>query len=326
MKKRILITDTLFIFDFHVKKLEKAGFQIERLEKLKASESELIAAIKGVHGYILGGIETVTEPVVQAADELEAICFTGSGYSEFIPAHEAATHKGIAITTAKGANATDVAEFTVGMVFEMVRNFPLLRTRNNVKGNTFYTARRMKSLTAGVIGYGGVGSEVARILRGIGMTVLVHSRNKPARLGSGISSVSLAELLEKSDIVSVHVNKLHGTNVLGRSQLDLMKKGAILINAAFPEAVDAESLLEKIKAKEIRAAFDAPAHGDFSGCEVGYYNFSNAQTAFNTQEALTDTSDRCTNSIINLLTKGDDEDVVNDFKKYREGTDKSKAG
>jgi phosphoglycerate dehydrogenase-like enzyme len=317
MKKRILVTDSLFIFDSHVKRLEGAGFQVERLEKLKASEPELIAALKGVHGYILGGIENVTAPVIQAADALEAICFTGSGYSEFIPAHEEATRKGIAITAAKGANAIDVAEFTVGLMFEMIRNFPLLRSRNQAKGNSFYTARRMRGLTVGVIGYGRIGSEVARIARALGMNVLVHSRKTSGNLPAGIRFVEMSELLKNSDIVTLHVNKIHGNNVLGKSELALMKKGAILINAAFADAVDSEALLEKIKAKEIRAAFDEPAHGDFSECEIGNYNFSNGQTAFNTQEALSDTSDRCTNSIINLLTVGNDADVVNDFKKYR---------
>ena len=318
MKKRILITDSLFIFDAHVKRLESAGFQVERLEKLKATESELIAALKGVHGYILGGIENVTAPVIQAVDSLEAICFTGSGYSEFIPAHEEATRKGIAITAAKGANALDVAEFAVGLIFEMVLgNFPLLRSRNQAKGNSFYTARRMRGLTVGVIGYGRIGLEVARLTHALGMNVLVHSRKNPGNLPAGIHSVEMSELLTKSDIVTIHVNKIHGNKVLGKSELASMKKGAILINAAFADAVDNEALLEKIKAKEIRAAFDEPAHGNFSECEIGNYNFSNGQTAFNTQEALSDTSDRCTNSIINLLTKGEDADVVNDFKKHR---------
>jgi D-3-phosphoglycerate dehydrogenase len=317
MKKHILITDSLFIFDSHVKRLESAGFQVERLEKLKATESELIAALKGVHGYILGGIENVTTPVIQAADSLEAICFTGSGYSEFIPAHEEATRKGIAITAAKGANAIDVAEFAVGLMFETVRNFPLLRSRNQAKGNSFYTARRMRGLTVGVIGYGRIGSEVARLAQGLGMNVLVHSRKTSGNLPAGVQFAELSTLLAKSDVITLHVNKIHGNKVLGKGELAMMKKGAVLINAAFADAVDSEALLAKIKAKEIRAAFDEPAHGDFSECEIGYYNFSNGQTAFNTQEALSDTSDRCTNSIINLLTKGQDADVVNDFNKYR---------
>jgi D-3-phosphoglycerate dehydrogenase len=319
MKKRILITDTLFIFDSHVKQLADAGFEVERLEKLKASEAELIAAIKGVHGYILGGIENVTAPVIEAADVLEAICFTGSGYSEFIPAHEEATRKGIAIAAAKGANAVDVAEFAIGLIFEMVRNFPLLRTRNQAKGNSFYTARRLHGLTVGVIGYGKIGSEVVRLARALGMNVLVYSRTKPDNLPAGVHYADISTLLAKSDVVTLHVNKLHGSNVLGIAQLNLMKKGAILVNAAFPEAVDNKALLAKIKAKEIRATFDAAPHEDFNECEIGYYNFSNAPTAFNTQEALSDTSDRSTKSIINLLTKADDSDVVNDFKKYRKG-------
>src|ERR1700722_10472045 len=122
MTKKILVTDSLFIFDTHVKQLEAAGFGVERLDKPSASEGELIAALNGKHGYILGGIEQVTKPVIDGAKDLEAIAFTGSGYTEFIPAHEEATRRGIAISAAIGGNALDVAEFTIGLLFEMVRN------------------------------------------------------------------------------------------------------------------------------------------------------------------------------------------------------------
>lgn len=317
MKKTILVTDTLFILEPHVKRMQAAGFEVKRLEKLKATEQELIEAVQDVHGYILGGIESVTAPVIRAANKLEAICFTGSGFSEFIPAHKKATEKGIAITAAKGANAIDVAEFTIGLMFEMIRNFPLLRTRNGVKGNDFYTARRMQGLTVGIIGYGRIGSEVARIARSLGMNVLVKPHNQQCELPKGIRFAQMDELLSISDIVTLHVNKLGGTNVIDKHALDKMKMGAILINACFPEAVDAVTLIEKIEKRELRAAFDAPPHIDTSGCDLGYFTYSNAPTAFNTHEAIVDTSDRCTNSIINLLTKGEDVDVVNDFRKYR---------
>ena len=318
MSKKILITDTLFIFDSHVQKLKAAGLEPIRLEKLKATEAELIEALKGVHGYILGGIESVTAAVIASTDKLEAICFTGSGYSEFIPAHEEATKKGIAIAAAKGANAVDVAEFAVGLMFEMVRNFPLLRTRNDAKGSSFFTARRMCGLTVGIIGYGRIGAEVAKLTQALGMNVLVNSRSSPAGLPKGVRFVEKSELLQKSDIVTIHVNKLHGKGVLSAPDIALMKKGSILINVAFPEAVDCHALAERLRAKEVRAAFDDAPKKEFDGCEIGYFTFSNAPTAFNTQEALADTSDRSTSSIINLLTRGNDVDVVNpDFQRNR---------
>lgn len=72
MKGRILVTDTLFIFDEHVNQLEDAGYEVVRIEKPDMSEDELKEAVKGKVGYILGGIEYVTEPVIQAATDLKS--------------------------------------------------------------------------------------------------------------------------------------------------------------------------------------------------------------------------------------------------------------
>ncbi len=73
MKGTILITDSLFIFKEHEQALVNAGYKIERLDKPAATEEELIEAIKGKVGYILGGIEKVTDKVIEAADKLRVI-------------------------------------------------------------------------------------------------------------------------------------------------------------------------------------------------------------------------------------------------------------
>src|SRR4051812_12441903 len=94
----ILITDSLFIGSEEEARLKEAGHTFERLDKPCATEDELVEAIKGKTGYILGGIESVTERVIESADELKAIAFTGSGYREFIPGWELATKRGVAIS------------------------------------------------------------------------------------------------------------------------------------------------------------------------------------------------------------------------------------
>ncbi len=155
------------------------------------------------------------------------------------------------------------------------------------------------------------------VANSLGMKVLATNRSGSTNV-SNVELVSLENLLENSDIVSLHVSKEHGTKVIGRSHLEIMKKGAILINAAFPHAVDFDALHEKLVSKQLRAAYDAPPDGDFSDIPLGYFLASNAQVGFNTQEANQRTSDRATKSLINLLSTGDDDDLVNpDYKKYR---------
>jgi phosphoglycerate dehydrogenase-like enzyme len=119
---KILVTDSLFIKDEHAKKLEEAGFEVERLDKPNASEEELCQAVKGKVGYILGGTEKVTEKVIESADQLKVIVFTGTGWTGFIPAHEAASKKGIAIGAAPHLNAHAVAEFGMAMTLLMCRD------------------------------------------------------------------------------------------------------------------------------------------------------------------------------------------------------------
>ena len=97
---KILITDSLFISLEHEQKLRDAGFEIERLDKPEATEAELIEAIKGKDGYILGGIEELTDKIIDSANNLKAIVFTGIGYKDFIPNHEYVMSKGIKIANA----------------------------------------------------------------------------------------------------------------------------------------------------------------------------------------------------------------------------------
>ena len=264
-------------------------------------------------------MESVTERVISAAKNLEVIAFTGSGYSEFIPAHEFATRRGVAICTSQGSNAVDVAEFTIGMIFEMAKKFPLLRTRNQEKGNSFCTTRRLSGQTLGVIGFGSIGVKVAELACALKLKVLVNSRSEQNAQFPGVEFVGLEELLRRSDIVTLHVNKLHGEHVLGTKELSLLRDNAIVINAAFPDAVDIRALVSELEKGRLRAAFDAPAEGEnLSSLPLATYNYSNSSTAFNTLESITDTSDRSTSSIINMLEQGDDPDVVNpEFKKFR---------
>ncbi len=323
MAKTILVTDSLFLNQVdHADQLERfsrAGIEVERLDKPCATEEELRSAIKGKHGYILGGVETVTKGIIDSADCLEAICFTGSGYSEFIPSHEDATKRGIAITAARGANAQAVAEFTLTLILTMIRGLAQLTTPKERGGTSFYIARELESQTVGIVGMGQIGQRVAKLCRALGMNVVAatHERSSHAP-EEGIEFVDLDTLIPMCDILTLHVSKQRGVGVIGPEQLRAMKSGAILINAAFPEAVDCSSLKEHIFSKKIRAAFDRAPEIEMDGAPTGYYVAMNGQTGFNTAESNWRTSERVTTSMINILTKGSDSDVVNpEYRKFK---------
>ncbi len=121
MRKTILITDTLFIAPEHEAKLRDAGFEIKRDPNPRLTEDQLIKAIHGVDGYIIGGTETITQRVLEAADKLKVIAFTGTDWAHFVPAHEIAKQKGIVITNTPGASTAAVAEYTLLLLLMMLR-------------------------------------------------------------------------------------------------------------------------------------------------------------------------------------------------------------
>ncbi len=312
MSKTILITDSLFIFPEHEKMLIEAGYQIERLDKPMATEEELIKAIKGKTGYILGGIEKVTDKVIEAADELKAIIFTGSDWLNFIPGHELATKKGIAIANTPGANTYAVSEYTISMILAMTRNiFELGRT-----GKTSFQVRpSLKELTVGIIGMGHIGSKVAGMLKSLEAGKIIYNsrQQKPeVEKETGAIFVDLETLLKTSDIVSLHFSKEASAGFIDAEKLALMKDGALLVNCGFTGAINAEALFKELKSGRLRAVQDDPVGPEFNDLPLSTWFSSNSHTAFNTHEANLKASDMATKSIINLLSTGKDNYKVND--------------
>ena len=237
-KKTVLITDSLFIGKEHEKRIKKAGFEIERIDNPKLSEDELCKAVKGKVGYILGGVENVTEKVINSADELKAISFTGSGYSEFISGHKTATKNGILISNAPGGNADAVAEYTLALILMMNRE---LLNLGRIGEKSFKTTKSLKGKTIGIIGLGKIGLLVCKYLKSIGVDdILYNSKNRKYHFESGLNleSVSKGDLMNRCDIISIHCSKDAGDEFINKNDLQLMRKNSILINTAFPEAVD----------------------------------------------------------------------------------------
>lgn len=313
--KQILITDSLFIYPEHEEKLRNAGFEITRLDKPQATEAELIQAVAGKHGYLLGGIEQITDAVIDAADKLEAICFTGSDWRWFIPGYELATNKGIAITNCPGANAGAVAEYTLSLMLAMTRQiFDMGRTGDK----TFRTTKTLQGSTVGIVGMGHIGERVVHILKTFGVSkILYYSRTRKENLESelGIEYASLEDLCKQSDVVTLHAPKIAGKGYFNRECIENMRDGTLLINCSFDGAVDMIALYEHLQSGRIMSAMDdtnsKPQDVGYNDLPLSVWYTSNAPTAYNTEYANKLASDIATDSIINLLTTGPDQYVVN---------------
>ncbi len=317
MTRKVLITDTLFIFDEHIAQMKAAGFEPVRLDKVKATEVELVDAIKDCEGYILGGIEEVTDPVIRAGGALKAICFTGADYKAFVPAHVLATERGIAITNCPGANSGAVAEFTLALIMMMVRRIPSLTVKG---GKDFIITNEFCDLTVGIVGYGFIGKRLALLLKALGFKVIISTRSQGAAAkADGFSVVDMDVLAAESDVISIHVNR-GSVGLLSANQINNMKNGCVLVNTCGKEVADIIALRARIASGEVLYASDGHhAHIDEpAGTPVGHYVAINPSAAYNTHRANKIGSDWATQSLINLLSDKDDRYVVNpDYKKNR---------
>jgi phosphoglycerate dehydrogenase-like enzyme len=312
--KKILITDELFIFSEHEKILIDAGFALERVKPSgnKITEEELCEAIKGKSGYILGGIEQVNAKVIDAADQLEAIVFTGIGYKGFIPAWTYATQKGIAIANVPDGPTQAVAEWAITAALIMSRDFFTLGGENE---QTFITTTGIENATIGIIGLGRIGWRIAEMVQVFHpRQTLYYSRHRHVdkeRLVPILYEEDRSVLLQKSDIVFLCVSDDAGVNFFNNIDFANMKEGALLVSFAHPNIINEDALFTALKSKKIRAISDYPMDQRYQIFPRSTWSSFHVSNAFNTTSALKYTSEKATLSLINLLTNGVDDNLVN---------------
>src|SRR5690348_13119590 len=116
-------------------------------------------------------------------------------------------------------------------------------------------SHEVRGKTLGIIGYGHIGTQVGLLAESLGMRVLYYDVETKLALGNARPTSSLAELLESSDVVTLHVPETPQTNrMMGAEEIARMKPGARLINAARGTVVDIEALVEALKKKHLSGA------------------------------------------------------------------------
>ena len=183
---------------------------------------------------------------------LKHIVFLGTGASSYmdVPALNAL---GIEVHTIKGYGDTAVAEHTMALIFACCRE--LARMDRAVRGGVWdpLESMQLKGKTLGLIGLGGIGNEVARIGRGIGMEVIAWNRS--SRPEAGVPLVGLDELLARADVISLHLALNDETRgLIDARRLAQAKPGVILVNTARGALVDETALLDALRSGHIRHA------------------------------------------------------------------------
>jgi D-3-phosphoglycerate dehydrogenase len=160
---------------------------------------------------------------------------------------------GVTVHTIKGYGDTAVAEHTIALMMACARD--VARMDRGVRSGT-WTPRegvQLQDKTLGIVGLGGIGLEVARIARGIGMEVIAW--NRTPRPQAGVTAADLDTLLATSDVISLHLALNDGTRgMLDAERIARIKPGAIMVNTARGALVDEEALIAALASGRIRHA------------------------------------------------------------------------
>ncbi|MCK5087161.1 MAG: hypothetical protein KAQ90_06550, partial [Melioribacteraceae bacterium] len=213
--------------------VEKAGYEFALLEKYE-DVSQLKEAVADADALIIRS-DKATKEVIDAGNNLKIIVRAGAGYDNIDL--EAATSKGVIAMNTPGQNSNAVAELALGMMLYMARGL------FNGKPGT-----ELKGKTLGIHAYGNVGKIVAHIAMGFGMKVGAFDPFIESELieADGVKVYnSVEELYSNSQYVSLHIPANDKTkNSINYNLLNLMPKGAALINTARKEVVDESSLVK----------------------------------------------------------------------------------
>ena len=200
-----------------------------------------------VAAVMMRGSPPFTRRVLEAAQGLRVIVKVGSGF-ESVDLH-AATGRGIAVMTSGTASADAVAEHTLALMLSLARDLPRL-DRSTRAGNweqRHFKGREFRARTVGIVGYGHVGSRVARLVSAFGARVVVHSRTRVPDLPGVVLERDLDRLLAQVDILTLHGRLSEQTRgLIGKRELALMKPEAILINTARGALVDEAALVDAL--------------------------------------------------------------------------------
>jgi phosphoglycerate dehydrogenase-like enzyme len=161
----------------------------------------------------------------------------------------AATRLGIAVAGTPSDSGTTTKELTIGLILALMRKIPQVNQRMREELWPAITGRMLEGKTAGVLGLGRIGAEVARILKAFNARVLAYSRTlTPEKAAlAGAECVSLETLLTESDVITIHIplnDQTRGT--LGAREFALMKPGAVLVNTARGPIVSEPAMIEAL--------------------------------------------------------------------------------
>jgi D-3-phosphoglycerate dehydrogenase len=237
-----------------VERLQEAGYSVETL-KGALDEDDLIEKIKGVHVLGIRSKTNVTARVLEQADRLMAVAAFCIGTNQ-IDLDACADH-GIAVFNAPYSNTRSVVELAIGLTITLMRDVAdKSAAMHQGKWNKSADgSRELRGKTLGIIGYGAIGSQLSVLAEALGMRVIFHDLSERLALGNARRMRNLDALLSEADVVTLHVDgRTENTNLIGASQFQQMKDGALFLNLSRGHVVNIGALSQAIQGGRIAGA------------------------------------------------------------------------
>jgi len=234
--------------------LTKEGYEVTTAKRA-LTEAELMERIRDVQILGVRSKTKVTAKVLAKANRLLAIGAFCIGTDQTDLA--AAAQKGITLFNAPFQNTRSVVELAVMAIIALFRKSFEKSTllHRGVWDKNAQNCFEVRGKTLGIVGYGNIGSQLGEVAQALGMNVLYYNRSAKLSRGNARPTKTLAELLKKSDVVSVHVSgDKANSNLFGKKEFALMKRGALFINMSRGFVVNIYDLVEALKSKKLAGA------------------------------------------------------------------------
>lgn len=247
--------------------LEKSGFQVDTHT---VPQEQLAEALQNYDAITVRSATKVRKELIDACPNLKLIGRGGVGMDNIDV--EYARSKGVAVVNTPAASSLSVAELVFAHLFTGVRFLQDANRKMPLEGNTRFNDLKkeyakgieLRGKTIGIIGFGRIGRETAKIALGLGMDVLAYDLFEvPSTLALELSgsikvdvpvkSATMDELISQSDFISLHV-PFSDKPVIGKAEFEKMKKGAGLVNCSRGGTVDEQALLDALDAGKLAFA------------------------------------------------------------------------
>ena len=212
----------------------------------KEDEQTLVERMKDADVVIVSNIRLSRE-VLEQCPKLKFlnVAFTGLDHID----QDYCREKGILIRNASGYATQAVAELAVGLMLDVYRKItPFDASTRNLQGRNNILGRELHGKTVGLVGTGAIGLRTAAILKAFGCRLLAYSRTeRQEALDMGVEYTTLEDLMQRSDIISLHTPLTAQTKgLISREMLELCKPSAIIINTARGAVIDNKALAEML--------------------------------------------------------------------------------